>query len=269
VSTHLYQSQRLSREHLIAIGANGFDRLELFATRTHVDYHNPSAIADIQQWMAEAGLELESVHAPVAGSFAGGRWVSPMSLASPDKPERERAVSEIQRALEIARRIPFRTLIVHLGWPRPTENSRDAARRSLNELCGAAETLGVTVAIEVLQNELSRASSLVHFIEEALDTSAAAICLDCGHAHADGDVVDAIETVSEHLAAVHLNDNQGNRDEHLIPFEGSIDWPGVLTEVQKVGYDGTLTFEVAPSRGAKDALKKAAQARDRMKRLLA
>jgi S1-C subfamily serine protease len=49
VSTHLYHSQRLGREHLIEIGAHGFDRIELFATRTHFDYHSPAAVADIQR----------------------------------------------------------------------------------------------------------------------------------------------------------------------------------------------------------------------------
>ena len=58
VSTHLYHSQRLSREHLLEIAAHGFERVEVFATRTHFDYHNPAAVADLQQWLAEAGLEL-------------------------------------------------------------------------------------------------------------------------------------------------------------------------------------------------------------------
>jgi sugar phosphate isomerase/epimerase len=159
---------------------------------------------------------------------------------------------------------------VHLGWPRPTENSRDAARRSINELCAAAEPLGVTIAIEVLQNELSWPASLVHFVEDALDTDSARICMDFGHAHAEGDLVDAIETVSEHLVAVHVNDNQGRHDDHLVPFEGTIDWAAALTEVQKVGYDGTLMLELAPARGStKELLQKAARARERMLRLLA
>jgi sugar phosphate isomerase/epimerase len=269
VSTHLFERQRLTREHVLQIGAHGFDRMELAATRSHVDYHSGPAIADVQQWMAEAGIELDSVHAPVAEQFDGVRWTRTFSLASPDKSERERAVQEVETALQIARRVPFRVLILHLGWPRPAENSRDAARRSVDAVCSAAEPLGVTVALEVLQNELSRPASLAHFVEEALDTDHARICLDCGHAHIDGDLVDAIETVSEHLAAVHVHDNRGRNDDHLVPFEGTIDWPGALTEVQKVGYDGTLMFELAPHGPATAMLDKAAKARERMRRLLA
>src|SRR5213083_1138623 len=74
ISTHLYHGQRLSRDHLIEIAAHGFETVEVFATRTHFDYHNPAAVADLQQWLAEAGLELGSVHAPINESFTGGRW---------------------------------------------------------------------------------------------------------------------------------------------------------------------------------------------------
>ena len=58
----------------------------------------------------------------------------------------------------------------------------------------------------------------------------------------------AIEVVSGHLASVHVHDNHGRADDHLMPFEGTIDWPAAMTALQKVGYDGALIFEAA-SRG--------------------
>ncbi len=60
VSTHLYGTQRLSREHLLEIAAHGFEAVECSRTRTHVDYHNPAVIADLQQWLAEARLDLSA-----------------------------------------------------------------------------------------------------------------------------------------------------------------------------------------------------------------
>jgi len=273
VSTHLYHNDRLTREHLLELAGYGFERLELFATRTHFDYHNPAAIADLQEWLADAGLELHAVHAPIGESFAGDRWGPPLILASADADARARAMDETARALQIARRIPFGVLVTHLGLPRTlgpsaTENSRDGARRSIDELQGLAGALGVRVALEVIPNELSRVGSLVHFIEEVLDDSTAGVCLDFGHAHMDGDLVDAIETVSEHLITTHVHDNRGRTDDHLVPFEGTIDWPAALTAVQKVGYDGTLVLEIAAHGSAKDTLRKAQQARQRMERLL-
>ena len=273
ISTHLFHGDRLNREHLIAVGAQGFEGVEVFATRSHVDYHNPAVVADLQAWLADARLDLVSVHAPVAESLTNGRWGPAFTLASSDAEVRARALAEAEQALQIARRIRFAVFVVHLGIPRmqgpsPTDNSRDGARRSVEALQRLAEPLGVRIAVEVIPNELSRAGSLVDFVEDVVEASGIGICLDFGHAHMDGDVVEAIETVSEHLIATHVHDNRGRNDDHLLPFEGSIDWPAALTTLQKVGYDGTVMLEVAAHGSEKDTLRKAAAVRQRMEPLL-
>jgi sugar phosphate isomerase/epimerase len=274
VSTHLYHGQRLSRDHLLAVAQHGFEAIELFATRTHFDYHNPAAVADLQQWLADAGLELHGVHAPVTDSYIGGRWGLPLTLASADPDSRAAAVAEAEEALFVARRIPIQVLVVHLGLPRtqspaPGDNSRDGARRSVEALQRLASPLGVRVAVEVIPNELSRAGSLVHFVEEDLDAPEVGVCLDFGHAHMDGDLLDAIETVSGHVITTHVHDNNGRTDDHLVPFDGTIDWPAAMTAVQKIGYDQTLLFEIAAHGSPKETLVRAQRARDRIERLLA
>lgn len=274
MSTHLYHGQRLTREHLLEIAQHGFDSVELFATRTHFDYHSPAAIGDLQQWLADAGLELHGVHAPIADSFVGGRWGPALTVAGTDPGARAAAVAEAEQALYIARRIPMKVLVVHLGLPRtqstsPAANNRDGARRSVEALQTLASPLAVRVAVEVIPNELSRAGSLVHFVEEELDASDVGVCLDFGHAHMDGDVLDAIETVSGHLITTHVHDNHGRADEHLAPFDGTIDWPAAMTAVQKIGYDQTLLFELAAHGSTKETLVKAQRARQKLERLLA
>ena len=272
VSTQLFHNARLRREHLLEIAAHGFETIELFATRTHFDYHNEVAVADLQQWLGEAGLELGSVHAPIGESVSAGGWGPPLTLASADGAARAHALAEAEHALHIARRLPFGVLVAHIGLPRsqrpaPSENGRDAARRSIDALQRLATPLGVRVAVEVIPNELSRAGSLVHFVEDVLDEHVG-ICLDFGHAHMDGDLIEAVEIVSEHLVATHVHDNHGQFDEHLVPFEGTIDWPGALTAVQKVGYDGPVLLEIAAHGATTDTLARARKARQRMERLL-
>jgi sugar phosphate isomerase/epimerase len=271
ISTHLYHGQRLCRDHLLEIAAHGFEWIEVYATRTHFDYHNPASVADLQQWLAEAGLQLRSIHAPTADGFSGGRWSGNLSLASVDPETRAYTVSETERALHIARRIPTAVLVAHLGVPRtqktPAGDSRGAARRSIEELLRIAEPLGVQIAVEVIPNELSRAGSIVHFIEDDLD--GVGICLDFGHAHINGDVLDAVETVSEHLIATHVHDNNGRSDDHRLPFEGTIDWAGTLLAVQKVGYEGPFMFEIVPDGSTKETLAKARKTREQMEKLLA
>ncbi len=258
VSTFLYRARRLTRDQLSELGAHGFSAVELFASRLHVDYHNPSVIADLQQWLAAAGLALTSVHAPVLDA----------SLASADAGEREAACRETERALHIGRRIPFRTFVVHLGRPRGDGirggTNRDAARRSLEALAKAAAPLGIRIVVEVIPNDLSRAASLAELLDEEVEAPNVGICLDTGHARIDGDVAEAIEHVSGHLAAVDLHDTRGRSDDHLVPFEGAIDWPSALTSLQKVGYDGPMTFELSARGSTRDTLARARAARVRL-----
>jgi len=271
ISTHLFHDQRLSRDHLAQIAAHGFEAIEVFATRTHFDYHDPAAIETLGVWLKETGLALHGVHAPITDRLdPGDRWGDVISNGVSDSAKRQAAVREAGAALEIARRLPVNVFVVHLGTPtvQGGENSRAAAFRSVEEICALAEPIGVGVALEVIPNPLSDAQSLVTMIERDLDAPHAGICLDFGHAFLMGDVADAIETVAEHLVTTHVHDNGGKKDDHLVPFEGRIDWSLALMTMQKIGYDGTYLMELANTGSPADILKKAQAARARFERLM-
>ena len=271
ISTHLFHEQRLSREHLVHIAAHGFDAIELFATRTHVDYHDPRAVNDLAEWLADTRLELHSVHAPIVESLKGGKWVGSFSNASGDEVRRKTALAETEAALSIAKQIPYGYLVLHLGMPTvervpPGDNQPNAARRSLEAIAELASRVDVRVAVEVIPNPLSSADALAHLIEDELEGLDIGVCLDYGHAHLMGDVGEAVETLSGHLWTTHVHDNDGTRDEHLLPYAGTIDWDAAMMETQKVGYDGLLMFEVADTGDALGVLKGAVKARDRLEK---
>jgi sugar phosphate isomerase/epimerase len=272
VSTHLFHEKRLSREHLVDIAGHGFDAVEVFATRAHFDYRDPQAIANVAEWLRDTGLELHSVHAPVFEALAGGKWVGSFSNASGDEARRKLAIDETRAALDIARVVPFRYLVVHLGMPSiekapPGDNQPAAARRSVEEIVELAAAVHVQVALEVIPNLLSSPTALCRLIEEELDGVDIGICLDYGHAHLGGDVVEAIETISGHMVTTHVHDNGGMRDDHLVPFAGRIDWDTAIMSTQKIGYDGVLMFEVADTGNPIGVLEKAAAARERLEKL--
>ena len=271
VSTHLFHETRLTREHLVHIAAHGFETVELFATRSHFDYHDPHAIGRLVEWLSDTGLELHSVHAPIVEGIAKGKWVGSFSNAAGDEKRRAAAMAETRAALAIARRIPYRFLVTHLGMPSveqvpPQDNQPAAARRSVEELAALAAEVGVRVALEVIPNDLSAAGTLVRLIEEDLDGIDVGICLDYGHAHLMGDLGDAIETISGHLWTTHVHDNGGRRDDHLVPFAGSIDWDAAMMATQKIGYDGVLMLEVGDTGNPVDVLQRSAKARERLEK---
>jgi sugar phosphate isomerase/epimerase len=272
ISTHLFHESRLTREHLVHIAAHGFEAAEVFCTRAHFDYRDESAIAQLGEWLADTRLELHSVHAPIFDAMNGGKWVGSYSNASGNETRRKAAIAETQAALQVAQRIPYRYLVVHLGMPSgeqlpPADNQPDAARRSVEEIVELAAAVNVKVALEVIPNPLASAATLVRLIEDDLDGIDAGICLDYGHAHIMGDLAEAIEAISGHLWTTHVHDNGGKRDDHLVPYAGSVDWDLAMMETQKIGYDGVMMFEVAGAPADPiDVLKRCAKARERLEK---
>ena len=270
VSTHLFHEHRLTRDHLVHVAAHGFEAVELFATRAHFDYHDGSAREQLAEWLSDTRLELHSVHAPAFEALRNGKWVGAFSNASSDAGRRRAAIAEAEAALALAKHAPFRFLVTHLGVPASeavgADNHRDAARRSVEDLVALAAAVNVRVAIEVIPNPLSSALALRDLIEEDLDGLDVGVCLDYGHAHLMGDLGEAIETLSGHLLTTHMHDNGGRRDDHLVPFAGTIDWDAAMMSTQKIGYDGIFMLEVGDTGDPLDVLRRSVKARERLEK---
>ena len=230
ISTHLFRDARLNREHLVQIAAHGFEAIEVSASRSHCDARDPQAVARLAEWLTDTGLELLSVHAP-AGEPAG----------------------DLQAAIALAARIPYRFLVMHPGPP--------AAPRVITELAHAGSRLGVRIALDMLPVPPSPPERLVRLVEEELEEIDVGICLDYGHAHLMGAVGDAIETISGRAVTTHVHDNDGRHDNHLVPYAGTIDWDAAMMETQKIGYDGVLMFEVGGPGDPIETLARAVKAR--------
>ncbi len=270
ISTHLFHDQRLERAHLAQIADAGFEAIELFATRSHFDYHDAAAVTELSTWLSDTGLALGSIHAPIM--FALGSTGQSLSNAASDGAARQAAVRETDLALQVAKQIPFDLLVVHLGTPDNRsgagDNNRGAAFRSAEEICRLAHPHGVKVAFEVIPNALSTPAELVTLLERDLEAPHAGICLDFGHAHLMGDVADAVEVAAEHLIATHVHDNRRRDDDHLSPFLGTINWDMALMTMQKIGYEGTYLLELANTGSPASVLEEAQRARQRFERTL-
>jgi sugar phosphate isomerase/epimerase len=273
ISTHLYHEQRLEQAHLAEIAASGFEAVEVFATRSHFDYHDEAAVQALKGWLTDAKLALHSVHAPITDVFANGRGQRTFSTAVRDPDARKATLHEMAAAVNIARIVPFTYLVVHVGvpeaWkPGPDDNHREAAVRSIEEIHALADAAGVKVALEVMGNTLSTAPDLVELIERSFEGADLGICMDVGHAHMLGDAAEAIETASEYLVTTHIHDNRRQSDDHLVPFQGNINWAATIMAFEKIGYDGVLMYEVRNAKSPAAVLAKAVAARRRLEALM-
>ena len=140
------------------------------------------------------------------------------------------AMDELKRAIDVAEELPFSRMIFHMGGSRETADprKRDAAFSSLEHLILHAKHVGVTICVENTTSEMGAPSYLRSFIDETR-LSDLRFNFDIGHAHlADGAeenrIAESFEPMREFVASAHIHDNHGEKDEHLPPYEGTIDW---------------------------------------------
>ncbi|MGC9158414.1 MAG: sugar phosphate isomerase/epimerase family protein [Terracidiphilus sp.] len=227
LSTHVFMNQRLHPGLLEQAGRLGVQAVEIFAARQHFDYTSREHVAELAGWFASNSLEAWSMHAPLYPDREMGRSGAPaVNLLHPEKSRRIDAMDEIKRALETAEHIPFRNLIVHLGerndeW---SQRSIEYAFTALEHLGAFAHPLGVRPLVENLTSAPTTPEHLMEILESG-HLDGIGVCLDLGHAHITVGVRAAISAFSGRIVSVHAHDNHGAKDEHLLPGDGTIDWP--------------------------------------------
>jgi sugar phosphate isomerase/epimerase len=230
LSTYRWISQRLSTTHLTDAENAGIDGVEIFCSAGHFDYRDAAAVRDIATWFAGHQMKLHSLHAPTSRDFSPGRESgSPVSISDLERLRRQDAVDEIKRALEVAEKIQFEIMVMHFGGSRDSDDPRrwDVAFSSLENLAIFARQRGVTLALENTPSEMAKPGNLRHFIEETR-LPGVKLCFDSGHAQIDGGAIPAMESMGTLAITTHLHDNHGEKDEHLLPYAGTIEWEKLL-----------------------------------------
>ena len=266
VSTQLYHAQRLRRDHLAEVAAHGFDAVEIIATRIARRLSRRRASSTtVAGWLTREGLRLHCRARAGHGAVRRGAGSIPLSHRLRRRAAaRAQAVRETGAALELAR-AGARVACSWSTWacrtrscPPPSENSRDAARRSLEEIAdarvaarrprGARGDPERDVDRRTRWCTCSRTSWTCPRSASA-STSATRTCM--------GDVVDAIETLSGR-ARRHARARQPRPARRAPGAVRRARSTGrrALMALQKIGYDGTLMLELAgadPSAPALDA----------------
>jgi len=196
------------------------------------------------------GLSIQTFHLPYAERD---------DIASFYEADRRRAVDHINIWMERASILGASVCIQHSTTHQGSADLEGfdpylkQLAKSLGSLLPAAESLGVTIALE---NSLprvrgrfgSRPEHLRVFIRE-FDHPNFGLCLDTGHAQVAGGMEGAIqlfEAMEPRLVAFHMQDNAGDRDSHLAPGRGLVNWNGVFGRLARIGFDRAVCIEAPP-----------------------
>lgn len=237
ISTCMFQNCVLSIEHLQRLQSSGYRHIELFANRPTFDYHNRLFYREISDWFQSADITSRSLHLPFVEHIGtkNARWIS--ALAS-ERRDREAAMDELKRALELCDFMSVSYLVVHFGitGQRFLPIVFDYAYAMIEMIRTFTDA---EILIENIPNEISSIPRIKEFIQ-VTDLSKVRVCYDSGHGHLQGPTPDL-----KQVGAIHLNDNDRLLDNHLWPFEGKIDWSGLMNAIVSSGFQGPLVFETA------------------------
>ena len=229
---------------LPAIVGSGATGVEVGTPPRHFDPWQDDQVRALGAALAAAPLEAVSIHAPFGGL---------LDLAEPNPHHRHAAIGAILTAAGALKQLGGRLVIVH---PSDLErNGHDVGAR----LADCALSLA-TLAEQLQRDDLTLVleSPLPHLIGGHPDEFAwlldqvpgsMQVCLDTGHTALGRHWHRFLEIAGPRLAHVHASDNRGQRDDHLPPGDGTIDWAEIVRTLQAVEFRGWIMLELGCPQG--------------------
>lgn len=242
--------------HYAKLRSFGFDCCDFFMADTEAA---PYTLGEKEffAWLAaekrradEAGIEIWQAHGP-------WRW-PPRDETAADRAER---AEKMQLSIRAAALLGARYLVVHPMMPYGVKDlpeghekaERDCTLEILAKLLPTARREGVTICLENMPfrdgYSLSSPAEIAGLVREVNDP-ALAMCLDTGHANVRADwqsPAEAMRAYPKEIKVLHVHDNHGRHDEHLLPFFGTIDWADFSAALGETGFDGVFSLECAPN----------------------
>lgn len=247
VQTSVYSRYPL-RETIQRISDMGFKGVEIWGNRPHffVPDMEKGEISSIRKFIDSLGLEL-SCFTPSRDNPR-----SPVNISSSNEKIRKESVAYLKECIHCAVDLETKTVCVVPGYYLYGESKReglDQTVQSINELVECAEDNAVNLAIE---NVTKFESNIVVTLNDVLDilnrvkSHNLGVLMDVGHLHVTGESpIDYLKTIGKQILLIHIDDNDGKSDAHLIPGEGTIGFEPLLIALKKNGYSGYMSFELS------------------------
>ena len=176
------------------------------------------------------GIICETLHAPFDG--INDMW-------GEDAEKGTAMLNRLKDSVDKCSRYNIPVTIVHLSSGRPMPGISDYGVLRFEELFDYAEKNGVKIALE----NQRYSENISYFMERYAQPG---FCWDIGHENCFTDNIKFMELFGDRLCALHIHDNRclKDNDDHLIPFDGNIDFDYVAQTLAKNGYDGTVMLEI-------------------------
>ena len=192
---------------------------------SHIYHLSVGDATKIGEYARKIGINSWSCHAAGPGGFNTGDTV-------------QAAVEANRHCVDISAALGAGVNVLHM-W----NHSHEDACRILEQVCQYAAERNVSIALEN-DRSIERMNFILELVR-AVDIPNIGICVDTGHANlGDLGAGRAIRMAGPLLLTTHLQDNLGERDDHMPPGMGNIYWADVFQALMEIDYKRTLMLEL-------------------------
>ena len=182
------------------------------------------------------GLKIWSIH----GIMNGG--------ASLDETERKKAVAEAAARAEDTACFAPCPLVEHYENRRNDPAYGEAFKRSIAELYEHTHRLGMILAVETApykpkyDERYPDSYEIAQFVR-SFKADDLLMTIDINHSNLNENLIDVCKNCSGLIANVHVSDNRGKWEDHLVPGKGIINLPETFAALRSNGYCGPCNLE--------------------------
>ncbi|MBQ2545454.1 MAG: sugar phosphate isomerase/epimerase [Clostridia bacterium] len=155
----------------------------------------------------------------------------------------------VGRSIETAGLLGAKFMVLHPVWRENGAVIEDAETfirlnaEAVKPWLERAERAGVAILSENLLWGASKDPRIIADLVREVDSPTFGWCFDTGHANCFGFRPDVLRECAVPPASLHLQDNRGTGDEHLIPGDGTVDWDAMIRALKACGYAGDCVLE--------------------------
>ncbi len=147
-------------------------------------------------------------------------------------------IERYKRRISFCKKNNIPMVILHITTGKRVPNYNQLGIKRLQKLVNYAEKKDIKIAFEN-----NRFQGYLEYVFSNIDSKNIGLCFDSGHYHVHFKDKFNFDFFKNRIFAVHLHDNNGSGDQHLYPFDGTINWEDTLKKLKEAKYEGPITLE--------------------------
>lgn len=246
ISTMVYYQKPI--EKILPYLVKGeINNIEIRPKENHFQPQTIDEIFKLKRLLAKKKIVVKAIHMPMDG----------VDISHPQSYERTKSVREVEKTILMACHLGANLVIVHPGGKSDSyEDKKNRVKlsiESLKEIMDFSKNWKVKIALEnTLPGRVGDKWEDLQQIIEIVSSHDLGICLDTGHYLLNYQEIKQgflnLDNVpinwQDNLLHIHIHDNDGKRDLHLLPQEGLFPWNSFMRFIKQINYSKALIIEV-------------------------